>query len=423
MHEHRLLCTDTGAASLPSIVPPALHRVAGAEPCSSGYTETRTSYTAAALPVSPSSGRVKILRFDNITEARLFRHYVHKVSTWIDICDRECHFGIEVPRRAHQSRLLCCSILAFASAFSGSPARSVAYHGEAVDILIPILDGPVESLDENVLAAIILLRAFEEGTDTDTATHLYGGARLLDTASGFAAAGGLGEAASWIMLRQSIYVSFTRSRPLRLNLNSYRRSSAFTGVDAESFANRAVFLCAQVLVFAFGTGQDAPEWRLDEWHSLEEDLEQWYRTRPKELCAYWVNTPLFEQGAETAPAFPTTCMTRPVHVFNPRLMEPSFDTIVRRREADDQILNSLRMVIGLAISHPSNITAGFHARHVLQACGSYLKDPKEQQEALAFLKNIEAETRWKASHIAHDLRRVWSKTASEMTTRFCDFTV
>lgn len=132
----------------------------------------------------------------------------------------------------------------------------------------------------------------------------------MDTASGFAAAGGLGEAASWIILRQSIYVSFTRSRPLRLNLNNYRRSIAFTGVDAESFANRAVFLCAQILVFAFGTGQDVPEWRIDEWDSLGEALEHWYRSRPKELCAYWVDMP---QGERTTPAFPTVCMTRPVH--------------------------------------------------------------------------------------------------------------
>ncbi len=87
------------------------------------------------------------------------------------------------------------------------------------------------------------------------------------------------------------------------------------------------------------------------------------------------------------------------------------------------------MVIGLAISHPSNITAGFHARHVLQACkiyhfesqfpstnlymmvlgGSYLKDPKEQREALAFLEKFEIESTWKASHIAENLRIAWSR--------------
>lgn len=39
---------------------------------------------------------------------------------------------------------------------------SGTYYGSALQILIPILDGPIESLDENVLAAIVLLRLYEE---------------------------------------------------------------------------------------------------------------------------------------------------------------------------------------------------------------------------------------------------------------------
>ncbi len=89
-------------------------------------------------------------------------------STQIDICDRQCHFGIEVPRRAHKFPLLSYGIMTFASATSVSLERAAVYHNQAVDILIPILSGPIESLDENVLAAIVLLRAFEEGTGTSS---------------------------------------------------------------------------------------------------------------------------------------------------------------------------------------------------------------------------------------------------------------
>ncbi|KAI0195393.1 hypothetical protein EV127DRAFT_467229 [Xylaria flabelliformis] len=327
--------------------------------------------------------------------------------------------------------------MAFASAVSGFPDRAAAYHNKAVDLLIPILDGPIESLDENVLAAIVLLRAFEEGTDTDTGTHLFGSARLLNTAAGFAAAGGLGEAASWIVLRQSIYISFTRSQPLCIDLDNYRRSRAFTSIDAESLANRAVFLCAQVLTFAFGTGENAPKWHVDEWDNLNHDLEEWYKSRPGELCAYWVDMPRPGEGG-TFPAFPAAWMARPAHVvgiqvyfmarllltiFDPRLEELSFETILRRRQAEEQILANLRMVIGLAISHPSNITAGFHARHALQACGSYLKDAKEQQEALAFLGNFEIESTWKADHIADNLRMAWSRNSSKLASYYNKITV
>lgn len=39
-------------------------------------------------------------------------------------------------------------------------------------MLIPILDGPIEALDENVLAAIVLLRLYEERTGLRTITTL-----------------------------------------------------------------------------------------------------------------------------------------------------------------------------------------------------------------------------------------------------------
>lgn len=41
-------------------------------------------------------------------------------------------------------------------------------------MLIPILDGPVEALDENVLAAIVLLRLYEERTGSGRDDHTSG---------------------------------------------------------------------------------------------------------------------------------------------------------------------------------------------------------------------------------------------------------
>ncbi|GAW18715.1 hypothetical protein ANO14919_081960 [Xylariales sp. No.14919] len=419
-----MLHAGAGATPLPPLLPPSLWSGIGNKSCGqTGERETINSDARVGPHESQSPEEGGLLKFNDIIDARLFRQYVHRVSSWIDISDRQCHFGIEVPRKAHNFPLLSYGMMAFASAVSVSPERAAVYHNQAVDILITILDGPIESLDENVLAAIVLLRAFEEGTDTDMGTHLFGSARLLNTASGFASAGGLGEAASWIVLRQSMYISITRSQPLCINLDNYRRSSAFTSVDAESLANRAVFICAQVLTFAFGTGQGIPEWPVDEWDALNEELETWYGSRPSEMCAFWVDIPRDGEAVGITPGFPTAWIARPVHViaiqvyfmarlfltiFDPRLKEPSFETVLRRRQADHQILTNLRMVIGLAISHPSNITAGFHARHVLQACGSYLNDPKEQREALAFLEKFEIESTWKANHIAENLRNAWS---------------
>lgn len=72
-----------------------------------------------------------------------------------------------MPKRAFRSPLLAFSILAFSSrdwcSLKGvDDAWSDAYYSRALQILIPVLDDPIELLDENVLAAIVLLRLHEE---------------------------------------------------------------------------------------------------------------------------------------------------------------------------------------------------------------------------------------------------------------------
>ncbi|RYP89463.1 hypothetical protein DL769_000014 [Monosporascus sp. CRB-8-3] len=270
-----------------------------------------TGSTRVVPPVAtPAYGqRGTPLRFEDDEEARLFMHYVHDLSSWIDVCDRKCHFGLEVPRRACRFPLLSYGILAFSSRFialvSGvGRGRAADYHSRAVQMLIPILDGPIEALDENLLAAIVLLH-------TDVGTHLYGSARLLNTASSLAATGGLGEAASWVVLRQDIYVSLTKSQPLCIQLDHYRRSSSFINDDAESLANRAVFLCGQVLAYAFGSGTTFPTLDDDEWTRLNDDADRWLMSMPVDFTPFWVDG-LVGKNVD-GPVFPAVWMTRPAH--------------------------------------------------------------------------------------------------------------
>lgn len=72
-----------------------------------------------------------------------------------------------MPKRARQLPLLAYSILAFSSRhqvlITGiDDESSEEYHSYALRILIPILDDPMSSLDENLLAAAVLLRLYEE---------------------------------------------------------------------------------------------------------------------------------------------------------------------------------------------------------------------------------------------------------------------
>lgn len=132
---------------------------------------------------------------------------------------------------------------------------------------------------------------------------------MLNTVSAFAAQGGLGEAASWIVLRQDIYVSLTQWQPLRISLESYKGSSAFRDTNDESWTNRAIFLCGQVLDYA--TRADT-HLNAHVWTSLNEDLLHWYESVPwRGIGPYFPDSPPVEDGGD--PVFPNLWMTQPTH--------------------------------------------------------------------------------------------------------------
>ncbi|KAK3196684.1 hypothetical protein K4F52_000028 [Lecanicillium sp. MT-2017a] len=229
----------------PKLPPSILSEYCGSSPDSNRDDLARES------PLSTQSPNKLQFPFNDPKAAQYLMHYIHNLTSWIDICDPARHFATEVPKRLCEFPLLAYALLAYSSCQvarkSGvQDGTCDAYYANALRILIPLLDDPVQSVSENTLASIVLLRLYEEFSDSDTGTHLLGSSRFLTLASSFANQGGLGEAASWIVLRQNLYVSLAKSSPLRMDLAHYRNSSSYLGSNDESFANRAVLTCAEV---------------------------------------------------------------------------------------------------------------------------------------------------------------------------------
>lgn len=293
---------------------------------------------------------------------------------------------------------------------------SAVYYGQAVGLLIPELDGPIEEMDENVLASIVLLRNYEEhacrpggnkkspdrkedpdhtmvdapeggvntfltglkayrdDADLDTATHLLGSSRLLNSVSSFVESGGLAEAASWIVLRQDMFVSLTKSQPLHINLASFWGSKSFVEDDPGSIANRAVFICSEILANVFGQAGVRDKGRDDItdhnasqqvpvaggdgwWDRLSADVAAWWENKPWHFGPMWAEHTDKAQRAvashDTArppfTAFPNVWMVRPAYIlayqhyylarlllaiFNPNMWRPSFENFRKRQDAD-----------------------------------------------------------------------------------------
>lgn len=151
------------------------------------------------------------------------------------------------------------------------------YYNKSVRILIDVLSDPL-AYDENVLAAVVLLRMYEERSINDDRCHLLGQQRLISSMAEFLHVGGLGEAAAWVSLRQDIYVSIVSKQPISIDLKVYEKSHAFEKRDDGAWTNVMVYIFARVLALVFSPSHQQST---AEWQELEMKIDEWYITKPK----------------------------------------------------------------------------------------------------------------------------------------------
>ncbi|RFU26473.1 hypothetical protein B7463_g9862, partial [Scytalidium lignicola] len=214
-------------------------------------------------------------------EAVLLRNYIENLAPWADACDTLSHFGTVVPQRAMQNEMLLYAIFAFSARHishlsSTSEEEASYYYSKCLAILIPALSGLEQTCDENLLAAVVILRLYEEMDVKDEKCHHLGQTRLLNTIGKFSSCGGLGEAASWVSLRQDVYISLVSRQPINIRLEIYEKSHSFLRRDDGAWANIMVYLFAKVLSLAF-----APTPTLEhDFQLLESEIEVWNRSKP-----------------------------------------------------------------------------------------------------------------------------------------------
>ncbi|KAH8171019.1 zn 2cys6 transcription factor [Sarocladium implicatum] len=231
-----------------------------------------------------------------LREAFLYRTWTQKIALISDAIDDERHFAVTVSRLALQHDVLLNGILGLASRFdrlatdahtTESDMESAFYHGRCIELLIQLLDKPVETYDATLLAAVVLSRLYEENdTETDSLTyHLAGTSTLLGhgVITRLAVEGGLAEAACWVHLRQAIYIAIVHRQHLNVPLGVYEHLTAFRKDNDSSYANRMVYHFARIVRLYFpqqSAQRSAAEDEKASWQRLQEELDGWYESRP-----------------------------------------------------------------------------------------------------------------------------------------------
>jgi len=382
-------------------------------------------YYSAAFGIPPSL----TLRWpvNNAYEARLFHHYIIQCTGWVDICDSRCHFAKEVPKRAAHFPVILKGILGLAARHLWLMGRvpedlSSRYVDGCLQALIVALEDPLAHWDENFLVAVILLRLHEEMGDADEQCHHLGTARILNSISCFAADGGLRESASWVSLRQHIYVSLTTQQPLNLSLDNYRHSSVFRETDDESWANRIIFLFATILQTVFKDSDNVSSGGLPKatWTELHDQIEEWHLTKPWSFCALHVELNAGEKFEGRWPDLPCTqgvitvglqyyhlCKTI-LTIYSPHQPLVGLAGVRMRKTTDALVRKHMRITIGYGQSNDYCTNAMFQVSHILSACGVYIVDPREQQACVEYLRGMQKMMGWRTDKVRADLEEQWS---------------
>lgn len=205
-----------------------------------------------------------------------------------DACDDARHFELEVPRLALRQPMIMNGLLALASRYdsrcmdTSNDIESTFYHNKCIKLLIEAFAQPPETWDSTLLTAVVIARLYEENdNETDSYYHHLSGTQNLlnhEAVARFVIQGGLAEAASWVHLRQVIYIYVVRRRPIEICLESFERSTVFRRCDDSAYANRAVYNFAKIMrLFLQVENLDSDQ---DEWQAAEMEVDRWYDAKP-----------------------------------------------------------------------------------------------------------------------------------------------
>ncbi|KAH6994695.1 hypothetical protein EDB82DRAFT_198951 [Fusarium venenatum] len=369
-------------------------------------------------------------------EAFLFMTYIYKLAPSVslntqlpfpltcksDACDDARHFELEVPRLALRQPMMMNGLLALASRYdarctnTSSDIESTFYHTKCIKLLIKAFAQPPETWDSILLTTVVIARLYEEyDNESDSYYHHLSGTQNLlnhEVIARFVMQGGLAEAASWVHLRQAIYIYVVHRKPIEIRLESFERSTVFRRSDDSAYANRAVYNFAKILKLFLST--NTQESNLGEWRAVETEVKGWYDARPVSF------KPVFHQPADVSSdrPFPTLYFLRPVPVIAMQHYYAAEAVLCMYKFNDTQYMDShgkqefkisfyLCILMGLALSNPHISNAYYLPAHMLSLCGYCIRDLCQRTHSIRYLEKVDEVIKWKTKSLIKKLKEDW----------------
>lgn len=329
-----------------------------------GLSEAEQLDTLKLLPDGPPP---VIWPLQSRQDADLFRYFIDDAAVCLDMCDPERHFGRIVPQRAMSCPPLFYAMLAAAaqrlSRVSSFDSRIAELHYQnCLRTLIPALSESTAAMDENLLAAVVILRFMEEvhvsvAGPGSSGSHLIGTRIMLAAQERPYSFSGLRLAAFWVALRQDIHMAYYESRPIHPNFVLSNLDSFMVPRENECcYANRIICHFVACLQYCFGD----EERTVAGWKDLVSARDQWWQQRP----SYF--NPVYQDQSESL-FFPELRYTSDAVVFgiqmyhfshlllvthNPQIPRLGPGARVATKAVDEDVIRTVRIICGIAESNP-----------------------------------------------------------------------
>ncbi|KAI0432725.1 hypothetical protein F5Y09DRAFT_301239 [Xylaria sp. FL1042] len=354
-------------------------------------------------------------------EAHLFYHWVRNVAPLFDLCDHERHFATVVPQRATACPPLLNAILASSAKHSSHMGLLDAlvadkYYQEALRTIIPVLSSQDMVRDENLLAAIVILRFVEEVdipfSSADPQSHLVGTRAILAARDRTLKFTKLGRAIFWLALRQEIWVALIQSRSVHPDLLVEDIVSPEGPPQCDcDYANRVIVQTALCLQYCFGDKDQ----QFSTWGELNDSLDRWYAERP------WQFYPMSpeedeEQFLPERRYLTDAVVTGSQHYFLARLILEAHNPTTLKlgparkmhlKNVDQEIRRIVRIICGIAKSNPHTPPAYVPASVSIMLAGDRFTNRHEQNILFEILVKTGQELFWPTCSAQEDMKLVW----------------
>ncbi|KAI0097575.1 hypothetical protein GGR51DRAFT_540777 [Nemania sp. FL0031] len=360
-------------------------------------------------------------------EAQLFYYWVRNLAPLFDLCDHERHFATVIPQHATTCSPLLNAILAASAKHSSrmgliDPVVADKYYQASLTTIIPLLFSNAVAEDENLLAAIVILRFVEEVdgpfSPADPQSHLIGTRALLAARDRSRKLSKLWAAVFWVALRQEIFMALTHSRSVHpdLLIEDIVSIGGLPECDCD-YANRVVFQAALCVQYCFGE----KEQQILTWEGLNRSLDAWYAARPWQF--YSMSSEEDENQFLPEPRFLSDAgVTGSQHYYLARLVLEAHNPKTPKlgparkmhlKKIDEEMKRLVRTICGIAKANPHSAPAHVAASVSIVISGDRFTEKHEQDILYDILVKTGEELFWPTWSAQEEMRLVWGWPVSE----------